>query len=279
MRKVKYDPKHISKYYDEYGEREWQRFEENPANMVNFHIHLHYLKQFIQSNDHVLEAGAGPGRFTIELAKLGARITVGDISKTQLNLNKDKVGEAGFEHQIVTRTLLDIVDLSQFPSQSFDAVVCYGGALSYVFDEANRAIAELLRVTKSGGYVLFSVMSLLGSTRAFLPQILQSVKQFGLESIQDVIDTGDLVGDVSNSHHCRMYRWENLKKLLMGHNCKIICASAANFLSPGHENVLQEIIKLNPELWKRFLEWEVELCKQPGAIESGTHIIVVLQRT
>ncbi len=275
---MRYDPGHISKYYDEYGEREWERFEKTPANMVNFHIHLYYLKQFIRSGDFVLEAGAGPGRFTIELAKLGAYITVGDISKTQLNLNREKVSQAGYENQVARRELLDIVDLSQFPSQSFDAVVCYGGVLSYVFDEADRAIAEMLRVTKPGGYVLLSVMSLLGSTIASLPGILQIAKQSGLESVQNVMDTGNLVGDISNGHHCRMYRWENLKKLLSGHRCKIKCASAANFLSTVHEDALREVIAHHPGLWKRFLEWEIEFSKQPGAIDSGTHMIVVLER-
>ena len=67
--------------------------------------------------------------------------------------------EAGCEHRIVARVALDITDLSRFPDRSFD-----GGPLSYVFDRADDALAEMLRVTRPGGYVLLSVSSLAPSS-------------------------------------------------------------------------------------------------------------------
>jgi len=51
---------------------------------VSFHLHFRYLCRYIKRGDHILEAGAGAGRFMIELAGLGAEITVGDVSPGQL---------------------------------------------------------------------------------------------------------------------------------------------------------------------------------------------------
>lgn len=65
-----YDPAYVSRYYDEYGEREWDRLEASPAGRVSFHLHRRYLQRYVEAGDHVLEVGAGPGRFTIELALL-----------------------------------------------------------------------------------------------------------------------------------------------------------------------------------------------------------------
>ena len=48
--------------------------------------------------------------------------------------------------------------------------------------EADRALAELLRVTKSGGHVLLSVMRLLGAARAYFDQLLPLVEEFGSET-------------------------------------------------------------------------------------------------
>lgn len=273
----KYDPNHISQFYNTYGEREWGRFDLAPARRVNFHIHSWYLQQYIKSGDHVLDVGAGPGRFSIEMAKLGARITVGDISPGQLDLHREKVAEAGHEEAIVAREVVDIVDLSRFATGSFDAVVCYGGPLSYVFERAGDAMKELLRVTKPGGYVLLSVMSLIGTTRAFLPGVIALTKQYGPERIQQVNDTGDLYGDVStNGHYCHMYRWSELRALLQRHTCTIVAASASNFLSIRNEETLQAIMN-DDAIWERFLQWEIEFCKEPGAIDGGTHIIAVVQ--
>ena len=140
-----YGPDQIRRFYDDYGEREWERLDADPRARVIFHVHRWHLQQFIKPGHQVLEAGAGPGRFTVELAKLGARVTVGDISPRQLDLNRLKVQEAGLEAQVAQRVLLDIVDCSQFPAESFDAVVCYGSPLSYVRERANDALTEMLR--------------------------------------------------------------------------------------------------------------------------------------
>jgi ubiquinone/menaquinone biosynthesis C-methylase UbiE len=135
---------------------------------VSFHLHRRDLHRYVRRGDHILEAGAEAGRFTIELARLGANISVGDVSPRQLELNRGKVTEAGCEQRIVSRVPLDITDLSRFHDRSFDGVVCYGGPLSYVFERADDALAEMLRVTRPEGYILLSVMSLAGAMRRFL---------------------------------------------------------------------------------------------------------------
>lgn len=68
------------------------------------------------------------------------------------------------ESQAVARVQADVCDLSRFDSGTFDATICFGGPLSYVLDRADDALAELIRVTKPGGLLLLSVMSLIGST-------------------------------------------------------------------------------------------------------------------
>jgi SAM-dependent methyltransferase len=274
----RYDPHHIARFFDEYAEREWDRHDADTTSLVSFRLHRRYLEQYVSPGDHVLEAGAGAGRFTVELAKLGARVTVGDISPGQLELNREKVRQAGGEENIEGRELLDITDLSRFPDGSFEATVCYGGPISYVFDRADEALAELLRVTRPGGHLLFSVMSLAGGTRRFLEGVLGLVRKSGLETVQQVIQTGDLYGDTSvRGHHCRMYRWRELEALLRRHPCEIVAASAANFLSVRNEELLEEAMS-DATLWEAFLEWEYELCREPGALDGGTHIIVVVRR-
>jgi len=175
---VQYDPAHISSFYDQYGEREWDRFDDatTPINKVNYHIHRTYLERYIAPGDRVLEVGAGAGRFTIDLARRGATVTVGDISPGQLALNGEKVRAAGCEGSVAAREMLDVVDLSRYPTDHFDATVCYGGPISYVFDRADEAVGELVRVTKPRGHILLSVMSLVGSTAHGLPVIVELVR-------------------------------------------------------------------------------------------------------
>lgn len=150
---MRYDPAVAAAFYDEYGEREWARFEDGRTPAASLETHLHYLRRFVHPGDRVLDLGCGPGRFTLALVEIGARVVAADISQRQLALHEERVGDA-----VEARLVADAVDLSQFADGEFDATVCYGGPLSYVLDEAPRAVAELARVTKDGGHVLVSVM-------------------------------------------------------------------------------------------------------------------------
>lgn len=70
----------------------------------------------------MLESGAGAGRFTIELTKLGALITVSDISSEQLKLNQKYAVKYQSETSVGSRLQLDITDLSMFAAATFDVV-------------------------------------------------------------------------------------------------------------------------------------------------------------
>jgi ubiquinone/menaquinone biosynthesis C-methylase UbiE len=115
----RYDPEYVARWYDERTDDEWERLQRTTMDRVGLEVHRRLLAEWIRPGDRVLEAGAGPGRFTLELAKLGARIVVGDISPRQLEAHAERTRVA--DDAIEQRTLLDIVDLSAFPDESFDA--------------------------------------------------------------------------------------------------------------------------------------------------------------
>ncbi len=278
-----YDPHRIAGHFDTEPEKEWNRLDTTPHGKVQFHIHQYYLQKYIRKGNRVLEVGPGPGRFTIELGKLGADIGVVDISREQLKLNEEKVREAGLEESVEWRKNLDILKLEGIADSSFDAAVCFGGPFSYVFDHVETALQEVLRVTKSGGCILASVMSTLGTYSHFVEGIFDEVDagNYVLDGLDDLTRNGDVVGKYasSESHQCHMFRWSEIKEILSRYPVKILDASAANFLSTGstRQDRLTKIMN-NPEQWKMFLKWERDFCAEPGAIDAATHFLVVFKK-
>ena len=201
------------------GDAEWSRHEASPSSRASFHIHRHYLQRFVRAGDRVLEVGAGSGRFTVELARLAARVTVTDISPEQLRLNEEHIAEADQEGAVEARHVADVLDLSRFEDRAFDATVCYGGPLSWVLEGADRALDELLRVTKIGGYVLLGVMSRFGTLRAFLAGAAEEIEEYGLQEMQDIVDTGYLPDNHSTLGPMHLYTWAELRALLDRHPC------------------------------------------------------------
>ena len=66
-----YDGRAVAAYFDQLAEGEWQRFDKHALGAVHEHIHNLYLERFIRAGSRVLEIGAGPGRFTQTLHRLG----------------------------------------------------------------------------------------------------------------------------------------------------------------------------------------------------------------
>jgi len=156
----------VRRYYDALGEDEWERLTHNVRGRVSFEVHRGFLRRFVHPGSRVLEVGAGPGRFTLELAATGASIVVTDISEVQLALNETHLRGSEAERSVERRELLDVCDTGRYRDGEFDAVVAIGGPLSYAFERTDEAMAGLLRLVAPDGVVVASVMSWLGEPGA-----------------------------------------------------------------------------------------------------------------
>lgn len=269
--RLRYDPQAMAGFFDEYGQREWDRFDTAPGGRANLEIHRRFIAEFIEPGWRVLDVGAGPGRFTIELARIGMQVVVTDISEEQLRLNREHVVAAGLGGHVEQRVVADVVDLSALEDDAFDASVCLGGPLSYVLDRADDAVTELVRVTRPGGVLLVAVMSLLGAARTHLDGIVDLAERFGIdEAVHHVLETGELSGEMNQGHQMKVYRSHELTDLLERHGCETLALSAANYLTVRLDDLFDEA---TGEIRDAILDWEVRLAREPGVVDAGTHII------
>jgi ubiquinone/menaquinone biosynthesis C-methylase UbiE len=99
---------------------------------------------------HALDIGCGICPNSIRLARRGYIVSAGDYSEPIVDRARENVARNQLSDRIsITRE--DILKLS-FPDDHFDLVLCWG-VLMHIPD-AQRAIDELVRVAKPGGYLV-----------------------------------------------------------------------------------------------------------------------------
>ena len=114
-------------HYDEFSDKEWDRLRSNPVTRLEYENTIDVLSEELPPEGEVLDAGGGPGRYSLWLADRGHRVQHLDISAEQVKIAKRKAKDRGLDDQIDCRKG-DIRDLP-FKTERFEAVCCLGGPL------------------------------------------------------------------------------------------------------------------------------------------------------
>lgn len=79
---------YVAVHYDAHPEHEWERLQRH---RTEFAVTLRALDTYLPPPPAtILDIGGGPGRYAIELARLGYEVTLLDLSQANLALAKDK---------------------------------------------------------------------------------------------------------------------------------------------------------------------------------------------
>jgi len=138
----------LAERYDEWAESYDKELEEDYGWQIPRLI-ADELSGFTPVTARILDAGAGTGLVGQFLGSLGyGNLVAMDISSEMLNKAREKDVYQEF-HQ------MDMGETLDFPDDSFDAVVC-AGVLTFSHAPA-RSLYEMVRVTKPGGHILYSL--------------------------------------------------------------------------------------------------------------------------
>ena len=113
---------------------------------------LQFAVEMAGAGTSVVEIGAGAGHLAVELARRGFEVVAVDLSEAMLDQARDNAERAGVGERV--RTLrADAMDVP-LPDGVYDAAIAVG-LLPWVEDPC-RALHEMARLVKPGGYVLLT---------------------------------------------------------------------------------------------------------------------------
>lgn len=264
-------------YYKEYGMKEWERLVRTPYMKLEFNTTMHFLKQFLPNKGLILDAGSGPGRYSIKLAEIGYDVIMLDISSKQLEIGRKEIEKMKDRHRIKDVVEGNISDLSMFKDNTFDAVLCLGGALSHIIreDERLKAVSELVRVAKTRAIIVVSVIGRLGVLKHELTKNQQEINEYP-EVFWKLIEKGDYEGEnaFTPSHFFRADELKNLFKRKL----TVLKMVGLEGLAAHHNREIDELYENMPKAWQTWWKMHLKTATEPSVVDTSEHIMIVCRK-
>ena len=117
---------------------------------VEFLTTMRYIEKYIKPGSRVLEIGAGTGRYSHALARLGYTVDAVELVPHNIEVFCSHMLPA--EH--ITITQGNALDLSAFSDNQYDITLLLGPLYHlYTKKDKRQALGEAIRVTKQGGII------------------------------------------------------------------------------------------------------------------------------
>lgn len=272
-----FDRDAIELYYNHYGEKEWNRLGASAYGKLVFLLHADFLDPFLAEGKRVLDAGCGPGRFSIYMARAKCRVTLLDLSETQLHIAKEKCAEAEVTDYIDGCIHASVTDLSAIPDNAFDVTVCYGAVFNYLHEQTENAMKELIRVTKNGGEILISVNNIGGIFRTmcmredYASSFWAKPEEMGIfevirEGIEPVLYPG------KHQPQRQFFTADRMKKLFDRKEFTEAAFGSAPCIITGAVPQAEEIYK-NKKAWETLVAVEKAFYMRDGMLDAGEQLL------
>ena len=198
-----------------------------------------------------LDAGCGGGRNSIAMARLGARSVTG-IDLGEGGLRDARQRSSGMSNvQFQQASILEI----PFPDESFDMVWC-AGVLMITADE-ERALDELARVTKKGGYLYLLVYATEGMRWPLIQWLRPLAGEIGEENLERAIQIAGLPANKRRTFlddlfcpRLDFYHWGRLERMLKSRGFRRVerwgpaCRLDHEATLAAYSNDLQDLLKI-----------------------------------
>jgi len=264
----------VGQYYDEQVDDEWERLE-RPYRRFELVSTLRLVEEYFPETGHVADVGGGPGRYAIELLRLGYRVTLVDLSARAVAFAREKLKEHGLHAEEVRRA--DARDLSDLPASGFDAALHLGPMYHIVSaDGRKQALQELHRVLKPGAPAIIGFINPWGVLRSGLTEFRDLYADYA--TVKQLTETFVQVGEQRAFTEAAFITPPQAIRELREAGFAVVTRAGVEGFASGALRQVTEIAESDPGAYETVLRLVGETCELPAYRDCTEHLHVVVRR-
>jgi len=268
----------VKRFYDDIAEKEWKRLIRHPYHRLEFIVTMYFLEKYLPPHGLVLDAGGGPGRYSIELAKRGYDVVLFDLSPKCLELAKKKITRAHVAGKVKRIVEGTITDMSMFRDEEFDVVLCLA-PLSHLIEgkDQQKAANEVVRVAKQGAPLFIGVIGLYGVFRSVLQRLPYELTE---PSHEELFTRGvhrwheDKHKGARGFADAVFWHPKDLRALFESRGVETLEMATCEGLSSHLQGATNRLYR-DKEKWAKWIDLLLKTCTDPVLLGMGEHFLYI----
>ncbi|MBN2238874.1 MAG: class I SAM-dependent methyltransferase [Dehalococcoidales bacterium] len=235
---------------------------------MEYDVTWRYFEEYLPSAGKILEIGAGPGRYTVPLAKRGYTVTSTDITPKLVEQGREQIRAEQLEDR-VTCFVADARDLSAVGDTDYDVVMLMG-PLYHLMKEEDRqeAVEQAYAHLKPGGVIFSSFISRYGIWCDVLQNAPEMIEK--QDAVLSVLEDGnDLPGAGFRAHYALISEIAPLHEQA-GFSTLVIAGVEPLGITANDD--YKKLSEAQRELW---LDLMFRISAEPSLIGVSCHLLYV----
>ena len=251
--------KNLIEYYNKFNE---DKRLDTRHGIVEFTTITKYIDEYLKEMDNpkVIDIGAGTGKYSDYIEKLGYDVTAIELVKHNLSSIKER-------NKNIKAYQGNAIDLSRFENNTFDLVLLFGPLYHLINEEDKlKALSEAKRVVKPTGIIMAQ----------YCLKDFAIIKHGFMDKTIKESNIDDNFNIISNPED--LYSFVTINEI-NSYNEKLNLTSIKRINPEGLVEYMRSSINdLDEEEFELFLKYNLSICEQPEMLGFGRHLLDIIKK-
>lgn len=257
--------KALTEYYSGYDEDSRLRSQHG---MVEYLTTMRYIEKYLKPGMHILEIGAGTGRYSHDLARKGYEVDAVELVQHNIEVFQRNIQPG----EKVTIRQGNAKDLHMFEDNTYDITLLLGPMYHlYTVEDQHKALSEAIRVTKKGGMVFAAYCG----NDATMVQYCFGRGMLKEKRYQDLVDPVTFKASSDPAELFELYRKEDIDALMADFSTQRLHYVGTDMATNYMRQVIDE---MDEEFFQLYLRYHFTICERSDMVGVSHHVLDIQRK-